>query len=199
MVHRLLSVDLKGFSRSQTLAAAIFVTLIACAPGTGPVFAAEKPGVVESRLLNTGEMAPVFQGEQLGGGRFDLSIHVGEKPIVIFFWSFFCGPCREEMPILQEVYEELGKDSVSFIGVNLDGIKLGKAIEKYMEDSSFGFTTVFDELVGLEYKIADVYGISGTPTLYVIDSAGRIALSVVGRVDPEQLKGAILKSSGKGF
>jgi len=160
-------------------------------------FAAEKGSVLESRILKTGEKAPIFQGEQLGGGEFDLSQHVGEKPVVIFFWSFFCGPCMEEMPILHRVYEDLGRDSVSFISINLDGVKLSKAIEKFMENSNLIFTTVFDELIGLEYKIADAYGVSGTPTLYLIDPDGKIALSIVGLVEPEELKGAIERSMGK--
>jgi thiol-disulfide isomerase/thioredoxin len=164
---------------------------------SGEAAAADNAGVLKSRILKTGTKAPVFKADQLGGGEFDLQTQIGEKPVVIFFWSFFCAPCREEMPILREVQEDLGKDTVQFISLNLDGVKLGKAIEKYMEDSGFDFITVFDELVGLEYKIADAYGVSGTPTLYLIDPEGKVAFSIVGRVEPEELKEAVLRSTGK--
>jgi protein-disulfide isomerase len=83
--------------------------------------------------------------------------------------------------------------------VNLDGVKLARTIEKFMADLIPCFTTVFDELVGLEYKIADAYGVYGTPTLYVINTAGRIAFSVVGRVDQEKLKETIRQSSVQGM
>ena len=191
----MLKIGRSSFNLQVLLLCAVFFAGLTGFPGK--TFAAEKSGVLQSRILKTGVKAPVFQGEQLGGGEFDLSQDIGEKPIVLFFWSFFCAPCREEMPILQEVQEELGKSSVRFISLNLDGAKLGKAIEKYMEDSGLDFITVFDELIGLEYKIADAYGVSGTPTLYVIDPEGKIAFSVVGRVEPEELKGAILGSTGK--
>jgi thiol-disulfide isomerase/thioredoxin len=155
--------------------------------GVSSSYAADKADILESRILKVGNEAPVFVAKNLEGGDFVLSEHIGKKPVILFFWSFFCGPCREEMPILQKVYEDLGKDKVVFVGVNLDGPKLGNAIGKFMHDSGFDFTIVFDELKGLEYKIADPYGVAGTPTVYTIDLEGKISFSTVGKVEPEEL------------
>ena len=99
------------------------------------------------------------------------------------------------MPVLQGLYDELGKENVAFIGVNLDGDKLGKAITKFMTDSNLTFTTVFDELNGLEYKIADPYGVAGTPTVYAIGKNGKVIFSAVGRVEPHELKEVIEQSN----
>jgi thiol-disulfide isomerase/thioredoxin len=153
--------------------------------------------ILESRILKVGDQAPVFVTTSLNGDDFELSQHIGNGPIIIFFWSFFCGPCREEMPILQKIYEDLGKDKITFVGVNLDGKKLGNAIDKFMKDSGFDFTIVFDELNGLEYKIADPYGVAGTPTVYAIGLDGKIIFSEVGKVEPEELK-EVLKQSLSG-
>jgi len=150
--------------------------------------AAEKEDILESRILRTGDKAPVFVTKNIEGGDFELSEYIGKKPVILFFWSFFCGPCREEMPVLQTIYEDVGKDQVVFVGINLDGPKLAKPISKFMQDSSLDFTTIFDELNGLEYKIADPYGVAGTPTVYAIDLEGKISFSAVGRVEPEDLK-----------
>ena len=150
--------------------------------------AAEKEDILESRILKIGDKAPVFVTKDLAGGDFELEQHIGKKPVILFFWSFFCGPCREEMPILQKLYDDIGKDKITFIGVNLDGTKLSKAIDKFMKDSQLDFTTIFDELQGLEYMIADPYGVAGTPTVYAIDLEGNISFSAVGRVEPEDLK-----------
>ena len=155
--------------------------------GVSSAYAADNADILESRILKVGDEAPVFETKNLEGGDFGLSEHIGKKPVILFFWSFFCGPCREEMPILQKIYEDLGKDKVVFVGVNLDGEKLGKAIGKFMQDSGFDFTIVFDELNGLEYKIADPYGVAGTPTVYTIDLEGKISFSEVGKVEPEEL------------
>ena len=150
--------------------------------------AAEEQGILDSRILKLGSEAPLFVTKQLDGSDFELEQYFGNKPVILFFWSFFCGPCRDEMPMLQKLYEEVGKENVIFVGVNLDGVKLGKAISKFMEDSNLDFTIIFDELNGLEYKIADPYGVAGTPTLYAIDLEGKISFSKVGKVEPEELK-----------
>jgi len=165
---------------------------------TGILFSADQNSMVETRILKNGVIAPVFQGEELGGGNFDLAQHIGKTPVVLFFWSFFCQPCREEMPALQKVHEDLGLDNVLFIGINLDGPKLGNAIAKFLTDSNLTFTTVFDKLDGLEYMIADPYGVVGTPTAYVIDLEGKIVFSAVGRVEPEDLREVLTASLGKG-
>jgi thiol-disulfide isomerase/thioredoxin len=150
--------------------------------------AADKESILESRILKIGADAPLFTTTSLDGGEFALEQIIGKKPVILFFWSFFCGPCREEMPVLQGLYDEIGEDNVAFIGVNLDGDKLGKAITKFMADSNLSFTTVFDQLMGLEYKIADPYGVAGTPTVYAIGMDGKVIFSAVGRVEPQELK-----------
>ena len=171
--------------KTHHLLATLLCLLIAF--GVSSSYAADKTDILESRIIKVGAEAPVFVTKNLEGGDFGLNEHIGKKPVVLFFWSFFCGPCREEMPILQKIHEDLGKDKVVFVGVNLDGEKLGKAIGKFMKDSGFDFTIVFDELDGLEYKIADPYGVAGTPTVYTIDLEGNIAFSAVGKVEPAEL------------
>ncbi len=156
--------------------------------------AAGAESILESRILKIGTDAPLFTTNSLNGEEFALEQYVGQKPVILFFWSFFCGPCREEMPVLQGLYDELGADKVAFVGVNLDGDKLSKAITKFMADSNLSFTTVFDELQGLEYKIADPYGVAGTPTVYAIGKDGKVIFSAVGRVEPHELKEVIENS-----
>ena len=175
----------------KTLTILTTVICLAFILSVSPSSGAEQEDILESRILKIGSDAPVFVTKNLEGGEFELKQHLGNKPIILFFWSFFCGPCREEMPVLQELYEDIGKENVVFVGVNLDGMKLSKAISKFMQDSNLDFTTIFDELSGLEYKIADPYGVAGTPTVYAIDLDGKISFSAVGRVEPEDLKEVI--------
>ncbi|MDF1535019.1 MAG: TlpA disulfide reductase family protein [bacterium] len=159
-----------------------------------PSMSAEKEGLLESRILKVGADAPLFTCSSLDGSEFALKQLIGQKPVVLFFWSFFCGPCREEMPVLQNLSDEFGRDEVAFIGVNLDGDKLGKAITKFMADSNLNFITVYDELNGLEYKIADPYGVAGTPTTYAIGMDGKVIFSTVGHLEPSELKEVIRQS-----
>ncbi len=151
-------------------------------------------GLTETRLLKPGTVAPSFTLKTLDNREYTLKDHMGKNPVLLFFWSFFCGPCREEIPVLEEVYAAFGKEKLEYVGVNLDGKRLSKAITRYIEDSSFKFTAVFDELNGLEYLVADPYGIAGTPTLYVIDTKGKIFFSAVGDVEHQELVSIIEKA-----
>ena len=173
------------FNRTATLILLIFFIVV-----TVPVSAlsASDENILESRILKVGVEAPDFSVETLKGEQFELNSYLGKKPILLFFWSFFCGPCREEMPSLQEVYMEIGTENMVFLGVNLDGKGLSKAINKFIESSKLEFVPLFDELIGVQYKVADPYGVAGTPTAYVIDKDGKIAFAAVGRVEPEELK-----------
>ncbi len=164
----------------------LFIVLVMTIPG--PVFSAGDENILESRILRVGEKAPDFSVTTLEGEQFDLKDHLGKKPVLLFFWSFFCGPCREEMPSLQEVYTQIGQDRMEFLGVNLDGRGLSKAIAKFIETSKLQFVPLFDELIGINYKVADPYGVAGTPTVYIIDKDAKIAFAAVGRVEPEELK-----------
>lgn len=163
----------------------VLIGLILSVPGLSLAVEGE---VLESRVLKTGTKAPLFTTPSLEGEDYDLGDVVGKKPVLIFFWSFFCGPCREEMPVLQKIYEEVGEDKIEFVGVNLDGKKLTKAITKFLTDSNMEFKSVFDELDGISYKIADPYGVAGTPTSYIIDMDGNIAFSAVGHIEPDEVK-----------
>lgn len=185
---------MKPFSFRTYLAPAAVLLCFALILTASFSTAAAKESVLESKILKVGVDAPMFTCSSLSGEEFALEQFVGQKPVILFFWSFFCGPCREEMPVLQSVYEELGTDNVAFVGVNLDGDKLSKAITKFMADLNLSFTTVFDELNGLEYKIADPYGVAGTPTVYAIGKDGKVIFSTVGRVEPHELKEVIENS-----
>ena len=156
-------------------------------PGGSSIAIADS-SVLESRLLKIGATAPPFSAETIDGGEYMLENTLGKKPVLIFFWSFFCGPCREEIPILQDIYTQLGENNLEFLGVNLDGKGLAKAIKKFITDSNYQFISIFDELDGLNYKVADPYGVAGTPTAYIIDLDGKIAFSTVGHTQPEELK-----------
>jgi thiol-disulfide isomerase/thioredoxin len=170
------------------LTALLCMALFVAAPLS---MAAEKESLLEQRILKVGTDAPLFTGNSLEGEEFKLEQYIGKKPVILFFWSFFCGPCREEMPVLQSLYEDLGEEQVVLVGINLDGPKLSKPITKFMGDSNLTFTAVFDELQGLEYKIADPYGVAGTPTTYAIGMDGKVIFSTVGHLEPHELKKVI--------
>jgi peroxiredoxin len=151
------------------------------------------PTVKGIETLKAGTKAPDFKVQDLAGKEFHLASNAGKDAVLLFFWSFFCGPCRDEMPMISQMAQEYQGKGLQVVGVNLDGREMKKAIDKFMVNEKIAFRIVFDELAEDSFRVADPYGVAGTPALFLIDKQGVIAFSVVGAVTGEQLKAEIGK------
>jgi len=177
----------------------ILLLLLQCAGGAGAQEVkggsyTKIPTVKGIELLKAGDKAPDFSVKDLGGKEFRLRQSLGKDAVLLFFWSYFCGPCREEFPLISEIAREYGGKGLQVVGVNLDGPEMKKVIDRMAVDAKVSFRIVFDELDGDAFRIADPYGVSGTPALFVIDRKGAITFSAVGVMTMEQLKGEISKA-----
>jgi len=147
-------------------------------------------------LLSVGSDPISFSLKDLDGKEVSLDNYLGDKAVIIAFWSFFCGPCREEIPQLDKIAKKyLGKDLV-MLAVNLDGPKLEKAIRKYTEDNGYSFTVLWEEVNNGAYKTADAYGVDGTPTLVFVGKNKKVTWSHVGKEKPEVIEAEIRKAIG---
>lgn len=175
----------------------VFVAVAAAASllgGAAP--AQEKAGGSYSKIptvkgietLEVGKPAPDFTVRDLAGKEFRLKDCCGKDAVLLFFWSFFCGPCREEMPMINQVTKEYEGKGLQVIGVNLDGTEMKKAIDKFVASEKLVFRIVFDELVGDSFLVADPYGVAGTPATFIIDKKGNIAFTTLGALPGHQLK-----------
>jgi peroxiredoxin len=152
------------------------------------------PTVKGIETLEEGTQAPDFKVRDLAGKEFHLKECCGKDAVLLFFWSFFCGPCREEIPMINQMTKEYEGKGLQVIGVNLDGAEMKKAIDKYVESEKIGFRIVFDELVGDSFLVADPYGVAGTPATFLIDKDGVIAFTALGALTGQQLRAEIEKS-----
>lgn len=151
------------------------------------------PTVKGIELLKAGVKAPDFSVKDLWGKEFHLGESLDKDAVLLFFWSYFCGPCREEFPLISEMARDYGGKGLQVIGVNLDGREMKKVIDRMAGEEKVSFRIVFDELDGDAFRIADPFGVSGTPALFVIDRKGVVTFSTVGVVAAEQLRKEILK------
>jgi thiol-disulfide isomerase/thioredoxin len=67
-----------------------------------------------------GTAAPDFALGGLSGPNMRLSEHRGEV-VMLNFWATWCGPCRQEMPLLEEIHGRYRDAGFTVIGVNVDG------------------------------------------------------------------------------
>jgi thiol-disulfide isomerase/thioredoxin len=150
------------------------------------------PVIKGVKLLDKGSAAPAFVVKDLAGQTFDFATAQVKKGHVLVFWSIFCEPCREEMPVIERIANDKAlKDSVEVLAVNLDGDPFLEGIKGFVKQYKYTFTVLIDELVGENFKIADPYQVAGTPVLYLVDAKGQVFSSHLGRIAEADLRAMI--------
>ncbi len=137
--------------------------------------------------LRTGEAyAPVVTGFMRPDGSVgDLSDYAG-KIVVLNFWATWCGPCREEMPSLQALQDELGGEDFAVVTMAF-GRHNPVAMERFWED-----TGVRDLPLNLDAQteLARGLGVKGLPHTLLLDRTGEVVGQLIGAADwaaPETL------------
>ncbi|MCX5889803.1 MAG: TlpA disulfide reductase family protein [Deltaproteobacteria bacterium] len=109
----------------------------------------------------------------LQGQNYTLSQFKG-KVVMINFFTFFCGPCREEMPDLNKIYQENKDKGYQTLGIALssDPTQIRFLV------TQLGLT--YPVLIGND-KVSDAYGnIVVVPTTFIIDKQGNVAQKIEG-------------------
>lgn len=125
-------------------------------------------------------VAPEFELERLDGRVFRLAEQRG-KVVVLNIWATWCAPCREEIPDLVSIQEEMREDVV-VIGVSIDEGDPG-AVRSFADEFGINYPVVIDD-----GTVTDSYGpMAGIPTTFLIDRSGRMQLRASGMLTREQL------------
>ena len=128
---------------------------------------------MNSRAAWQGKFAPDFELKTTQGGTFKLSENIGKRVIVINFFATWCGPCREEMPELNQYYNEHKNDE--FILLAIDAGEKPDPVEDFRRELKLDFPAGIDE-----GSIGRQYGVSGYPTTVLVGVDGRVELYEVG-------------------
>lgn len=131
----------------------------------------------DAKDLAVGDVAPALLGKDRGGEAVDLAQHRG-KVVIVTFWASWCGPCRRELPVLNELQARAGDQWLKIIAVNVkDSQDDYRAMMRQMRD--FKLLLVRDR----NGDIAESYGVKAYPNLWMIDPRGNVHSHHVGYGD----------------
>ena len=117
--------------------------------------------------LNAASKAPDFTLKSKSGKNIRLSDYRGEV-VMINFWASWCGPCREEMPLLENLYKRYKKLGFVIIGVNVEADS-SKA-NSYLRDITVSFPILYDT----KNEVSKKYNVNNMPTTVILDRNGNI-------------------------
>ena len=124
------------------------------------------------------QVAPDFVLKATDGNIYSLTSYLGKK-VVINFWAAWCPPCKEELPAIQEFYEQNLKNVV-LLSINSDP---DYAFDKLLKEYGITFPVLLDK----NSKIANKYRVLSIPTTFILDEYGKIAYIHYGTVTKEKL------------
>ncbi len=133
---------------------------------------------VETRI------AAGFTLELMDGGELQLSDLEG-KVVLVDFWASWCTPCRQEAPILRQVYQEYAGQPVEFIGVDIWDRR--EDALQYVDTFEIPYPNGIDE----SGVIAIDYGVRGIPEKFFIDGDGVLRQKFVGPMHAEALRATL--------
>jgi thiol-disulfide isomerase/thioredoxin len=109
-----------------------------------------------------------------GGGTLDLGRAPG-VPTVVNLWASWCPPCREELPLVQDL-ADLAGDRVTVVGVvSRDGVPQA---DSFATDAGVTFPTAYDR----DGVLLDELGLNVLPFTYFLDADGALVFTQVGPV-----------------
>ena len=146
------------------------------AESTGP-FSSGTVAAPARALPSLGDPAPGFRLKNLSGETVTLDRYRGVI-VMVNFWATWCGPCRVEMPAMEELYQTFPRRDFEILAVSTDaqGMVVTRPFTK-----EFGLT--FPILHDADYQVGLSYGARTLPMTFLIDRQGIIRHRIFGARD----------------
>jgi len=159
--------------------AATILCLMAAAAGSGGTAAPYIMPVAERNGVKLGEPAPNFQLRDLNGRLVTLSDLRG-KVVLLNFWATWCGPCRVEMPAMEELYRTFSRKDFEILAVSTDaqGVSVTRP---FQQENHLTFPILHDA----DYHVGLTYGARTLPMTFMVDRRGVVRHQIFGARDWE--------------
>lgn len=141
-----------------------------------------------------GDAAPAFTLVDAHGEAVQPEDYRG-GPLLINFWATWCGPCKEELPLFQEAYQDT--DGLQVLLINMGEER--DTAQNYLEEQQVDLRTAVDPYAGAGADaeetgaVARRYRVLGLPTTVFVGPDGVIRDVRIGQVLPNQLADSLAK------
>ena len=122
-----------------------------------------------------GQSAPLFSLENLGGGLTSLASTLERGPVVLAFFKITCPVCQFTFPFLERIHLAF-KGQATVLAVSQDD---ARDTADFMSEYKLSFSILLDED---SYPISNEYGLTNVPTLFLLNSRGKVLVSSLGFV-----------------
>src|ERR1035437_2217284 len=130
-----------------------------------------------------GKVAPTLKSDQFLGAKLPLPAQLKGSPVLLFFWAHWCGDCKAEAPIITQLRSEFAGKGLQVIGptrlygytAQVEHASAGDELQYIDAVRHRFYSGLLDMPVPISKYNFDTYGASTTPTLVLLDRAGRVA------------------------
>jgi peroxiredoxin len=133
--------------------------------------------VAQRGIVKAGDAAPNFQLRDMNGQLVALSDLRG-KVVLLNFWATWCGPCRIEMPAMEQLYRTYGRSDFEILAISTDA--QGAAVTRpFQQENHLTFPILHDA----DYRVGLAYGARTLPMTFMVDRQGIVRQQIFGARD----------------
>lgn len=142
--------------------------------GAGAVSAADPFTELDIDLPKERFEAPLFTLEMLSGGKADLTDFAG-KVVLLNFWATWCLPCREEMPAMQQLWQQYREQGFVIVAIAVNKGER-EQIASFVDKLALSYPILLDP----EGEVRKRYEVAALPTSYFIGRDGKFSGRMIG-------------------
>lgn len=125
--------------------------------------------------------AAEFNLQSRSGSTVSLSSLKGQV-VLINFWATWCGPCRKEMPLLEQIQKKYAPLGFTMLGINVE--EDPRLMEAFLNDVPVSFPVLLDPANG----VSKLYNVSAMPSTVIVDRRGNVRFIHQGYVPGDESK-----------
>ena len=144
----------------------VILILLVCLSFTAEGGEDEFYSKIKINPIKGNKKAPDFSLKDLNGRAVEIKQFKG-KVIFLNFWATWCGPCKEEMPSMEELYQQFKSKDFIFLTISVDYEKK-EIVKQFIAKHRYTFPVLLDP----ECATLDLFQVKGIPTTFLIDKKG---------------------------